>query len=64
MEQVLLSSMVVTDSDYQALASERVRVVREYILAGGKVEAERAFLAESQSDGLKNQGCRAYLRLK
>jgi hypothetical protein len=38
--------------------------VQEYILASGKIEAERVFLAESQAGSVKNQGCRAYMQLK
>jgi hypothetical protein len=64
MEQALLDCIAVTDNDLQVLASERAKTVREYILQGGKVEAERVFLTENQPGGVKSQGSRAYLQLK
>lgn len=64
MEQLLLSSISIGESDYQALASARARSVRDYLLQSGKVEAERLFLVDTQAGGVKNEGSRAYLQLK
>lgn len=64
MEQALLDSIAITDSDLGALAAERAKAVRDYLLASGKVEPERLFLAESPSDTVKSEGSRVYLQLK
>jgi hypothetical protein len=64
METLLLASIPVTDSDFQALASERAKAVRVYLLQTGKVEAERLFLTENQPGGVKANGSRAYLQFR
>jgi hypothetical protein len=64
MEQALLATMPVTDSDLQTLASDRAKAVRTCIILTGKVEPERLFLTESQSGGVKTDGARAYLQLR
>ena len=64
MEQVLLDNITINDSDFRALAAERSKAVREYILKSGKVEAERLFLAETSSGGVKSEGSRVYLQLR
>lgn len=64
MELALLTTFTVADSDLQALASERAKVVRDYILQSGKVEAERLFLTESQPDGVKSEGSRVYVHFR
>jgi hypothetical protein len=63
-ELALLNSISVPDDDFQTLASNRAKAVREYILQGGKVEGERVFLAESKTTGLKTEGSRVYLELQ
>jgi hypothetical protein len=63
-EQVLLDNIAISDSDFRALAAERSKAVREYILKSGKVEAERLFLAENSSGGVKSEGSRVYLQLR
>ena len=63
-EEALANSFPVTDADLQALAAERCKNVREYILQSGKVEANRLFLAEKTAQGPKTQGCRVYLELR
>ena len=64
MEALLLASIPVTDNDLEALASDRAKAVRAYILQTGKVEAARLFLAENQSGGVKTNGSRAYLQFR
>lgn len=63
-ELALLNSISVADDDFQALASQRAKAVREYILQGGKVEPERLFLTEAKIGSLKTQGPRVYLQLR
>lgn len=63
-EVALLNSISVPDDDFQTLASNRAKAAREYILQGGKVEAERVFLTESKATGLKTEGARVYLDLQ
>jgi len=64
MEALLLASIPVTDNDLEALASDRAKAVRAYILQPGKVEAARRFLAENQSGGVKANGNRVYLQFR
>jgi hypothetical protein len=64
MEQLLLDSVAVSASDFSLLAEERAKAVRDYLAQSGKVEAERLFLSESQSGGVKSEGSRVYLLLK
>ncbi|HEV2436708.1 MAG TPA: DUF748 domain-containing protein [Verrucomicrobiae bacterium] len=63
-EAVLVASIPVTDNDFEALVSERARAVRAYILATGKVDAKRLFLAENQTGGVRSDGSRAYLQFR
>ncbi|HLX68326.1 MAG TPA: DUF748 domain-containing protein [Verrucomicrobiae bacterium] len=63
-ELALLNSISVPDDDFQTLAANRAKAAREYILQGGKVEAERVFLTESKTTGLKTEGPRVYLDLQ
>lgn len=63
-ETALLSSVTLNDSDYQALAAARAKVVREYILQSGKVETQRVFLTENQPGVVKTNGSRVYLQLQ
>ena len=64
MEIMLLATIPVTDSDFQALASDRAKAVRAYLLQTGKVEAERLFLAENQTGGVRSDGSRVYLQFR
>jgi len=64
MEVLLLASIPVTDNDFETLASERAKAVRAYLLASGKVEASRLFLAENQTGGVRSDGSRAYLQFR
>jgi len=63
-EVLLLASIPVTDNDLAALAADRARVVRAYLLAAGKVEASRLFLAENQTGSVRSDGSRAYLQFR
>jgi hypothetical protein len=63
-ELAVLNSIPITDSEFEALASDRAKAVRAYILRTGKVEPERLFLTESQPGGAKIQGARTYLQLR
>jgi hypothetical protein len=64
MEVVLLASIPVTDNDFEALVSDRAKTVHAYILASGKVEATRLFLAENQTGGVRSEGSRVYLQFQ
>ncbi len=48
-EQLMLSKIIVTESDLRGLAYERAFLVKDYILRSGKVEKERVFLVEPKS---------------
>jgi hypothetical protein len=63
-EVLLLASIPVTDNDFAALATDRARVVRAYLLATGKVEAARLFLAENRTGGVRSDGSRVYLQFR
>jgi hypothetical protein len=63
-ELALLNSISVADADFQGLASNRAKTVREYILQGGKVEGDRLFLTEAKTGSLKTEGPRVYLQLQ
>jgi len=63
-EALLLASIPVTDNDLEALASDRAKAVRAYILQTGKVEATRLFLSENQTGGVRSDGSRVYLQFR
>jgi hypothetical protein len=63
-EALLLAAIPVTDGDFEALASDRAKAVRAYILQTGKVEATRLFLAENQTGGVRSDGSRVYLQFR
>jgi hypothetical protein len=62
-EALLVAIMPVSDSDMETLAINRAKAVRAYILESGKVEADRLFLEQSQTGGLRQDGSRVYLEL-
>ena len=64
MEALLLATIPVTDGDFEALASERAKAVRAYLLQTGRVEAARLFLTENQTGGVRSDGSRAYLQFR
>jgi len=63
MELALLNNINITEADFAALAQERAKSVRAYVLQTGQVETERIFLSEVQS-GVKTNGSRVYLQLQ
>lgn len=63
-ELALLNSVSISDQDFQGLAAERAKAVREYVLQSGKVEGERLFLTEAKAGSLKTEGARVYLQLQ
>jgi hypothetical protein len=63
-EVLLLASIPITDNDFAALAADRAKAVRAYILATGKVEAGRIFLTENKTGGVRSDGSRAYLQFR
>jgi len=63
MELALLINIMISDADFAALAQERAKAVRAYIIQTGNVEADRVFLSEAQA-GVKSDGSRVYLQLQ
>ncbi len=49
MEKLMLTNMKVTDEDLKALAAERARSVRDYLLQPKQLEPERIFIVESKT---------------
>lgn len=49
MEKLMLANMKVSDDDLKALAADRARAVRDYLLQSKQVEPERIFMIESKS---------------
>lgn len=56
MENLLLTHIEVTDDDLQELAKQRARVVREYLLSAGQLDAGKLFLIEPKAISLDNPG--------
>jgi hypothetical protein len=63
-EILLLATIPVSVGDFEALASDRAKAVRAYLLQTGKVEAARLFLAENQTGGLRSDGSRVYMQFR
>jgi hypothetical protein len=64
MEALLLATIPVSPADFEALASDRAKAVRAYLLQTGKVEAARLFLTENQTGGVRSDGSRVYLQFR
>ena len=64
METLLLAAIPITADDFEALASDRAKAVRAYLLQTGKVEAARLFLTENQTGGVRSDGSRVYLQFR
>ena len=59
MEKLMLTNMNVTDEDLQALAEERARSVRDYLLQPKQLDPERIFIVESKTlDVEKKEGAK------
>jgi uncharacterized protein involved in outer membrane biogenesis len=57
MEKLMLTNQKVTEEDLKALAGERARAVRDYLLQSGQVEHERVFIVEAETlAGEKKEG--------
>jgi hypothetical protein len=64
-KEALLSAVIpVSDGDLEALAANRAKAVRAYLLQTGKVEAARLFLTESQTGSVRSEGSRVYLQFQ
>ncbi len=68
MEKLMLTNMKVTDDDLKALATERAKAVRDYLVQSKKIEEERIFIVEAKTaDVEKKEGVkssRAEFKLK
>ena len=49
MEKLILTNLTVTDDDLRALAGERARLVRDYLLQSMQIEPERIFVVETKT---------------
>ncbi len=49
MEKLILTNLTVTDDDLKALAGERARLVRDYLLQSMQIEPERIFVVETKT---------------
>jgi hypothetical protein len=59
MEKLMLTNMKVGDDDLKALATERARAVRDYLLQSKQVEPERIFMIETKTlEGEKTEGAK------
>ena len=59
MEKLMLANLAVTDDDLKALAAERVKSVRGYLLQSKRVEPERIFTIEPKAlAGDKKEGAK------
>jgi hypothetical protein len=64
MEALVLATIPISGSDLEALATDRAKAVRAYILQSGKVEDTRLFLTENQTGGVRSDGSRVYLQFQ
>jgi hypothetical protein len=49
MEKLMLTNLKVTDDDLKALAGERARLVRDYLLQSMQIEPERIYVVETKT---------------
>jgi Domain of Unknown Function (DUF748) len=64
METLLSATIPISDGDLEALATERAKAVRAYLLQTGKVEDSRLFLTANQTGGVRSDGSRVYLQFQ
>jgi hypothetical protein len=64
LETLLSATFPISDDDLAALATERAKAVRAYILQTGQVEDTRLFLTENQTGGVRSDGSRVYLQFQ
>jgi uncharacterized protein involved in outer membrane biogenesis len=59
MEKLILTNLKVTDDDLKALAGERARMVRDYLLQSKQIEPERLYIVEAKRlAGEKKEGAK------
>lgn len=63
-EAVLLATIPVNESDLQALAADRAKMVELYLLQSGKVASSRLFLKQGAAQTLRTDGSRVYLQFR
>ena len=63
-EQLVLSTIPVSDNELLQLASDRARNVRQRILDTGKVDEARLFLVDTGTNGSTNHATRVYFHLQ
>ena len=49
MEKLILTHIVITENDLNQLASQRAKIIKDYILKSGKVETDRIFVVQPKS---------------
>jgi hypothetical protein len=64
LETLVSATLPISDSDLEALATERAKAVRAYILKSGQVEDARLFLTENKTGGVRSDGSRVYLQFQ
>jgi hypothetical protein len=64
LEMLVSATLPVSESDLEALATERAKTVRAYILQSGQVEDTRLFLTENRTGGVRSDGSRVYLQFQ
>jgi hypothetical protein len=63
-EAVLLTTIPVSDGDFESLAAARAKTVENYLLQSGKVESSRLFLKQVAAENLRRDGSRVYLQFR
>jgi hypothetical protein len=63
-EAQLLQTVEITASDFERLAADRAKRVKDYIVEKGQVEAERIFFMQAGEAGATSKGSRVYLHLR
>jgi hypothetical protein len=64
MEQQLLETMRVDETDFQILASERAKQVQFYLIQSGKANSDRVYLMQSEQANSTGTAPRAILHLR
>jgi hypothetical protein len=63
-EMTVLDTIKISDEELGDLALKRARQVQQTILASGKIESERVFLADAAGDSATNKASRVYFHLR
>jgi hypothetical protein len=64
LEAQLLQTIEITSDDFDRLAADRAKRVKDYIVEKGQVEPERIFLSQSGATAVTSKGSRVYLHLR